>query len=159
MVTQTAEPASTREATERMVKILDSTYAKAYLERVFNSSQMNAAERTLLLSLLGYFEDFFDGTLGNWATEPVDLELSPDPKPFNSRYYPVPRINKETFRKDIKRLVEIGVLTPVQQSQRGTTVFIIPKKEGTVKFITDYHSINHKLVRKPYTLPIIFETM
>ena len=88
-----------------MVKILDSTYAKAYLEHVVNASHMNAEERTLLLSLMEDFEDLFGGTLGNWATKPVDLELKPDSKPFNSRYYLVPRINKETLRKEIKRLV------------------------------------------------------
>ena len=39
---QTAEQASTREATERMVKILDSIYSKADLEQVVaNASQMN----------------------------------------------------------------------------------------------------------------------
>ena len=70
----------------------------------------------------------FDGTLGDWYTEPVDLELNPDSKPFNSRYYPVHRINKETLRKELKSLVEIGVLTPVQQSQYGMTIFIIPMK-------------------------------
>ena len=37
VVMQTVEPASTWEATERMVKILDSTYAKAYLEHVVNA--------------------------------------------------------------------------------------------------------------------------
>ena len=72
--------------------------------------------------------DLFDGTLGDWATEPVDLELNPDPKPFNSRYYTVPRINKNFFEKELKRLVEIGVPTPVQQRKYGTPVFIIPKK-------------------------------
>ena len=80
-----------------MVKILDSTYAKVDLEHVVNASHVNAEERTLLLSLLEKFDDLFDGTLGDWYTEPVDLELKPDPRPFNSRYYPVPRINKETF--------------------------------------------------------------
>ena len=59
----------------------------------------------------------FDGTLGYWATEPVDLELKTGSKLFNSRYYTVPRINKETFRKDLKQLAGIGVLTTVQQSQ------------------------------------------
>ena len=40
---KTAEPDSTREATDLMVKILDSTYAKADLKQVANStSQMNA---------------------------------------------------------------------------------------------------------------------
>ena len=113
----------------------------------------------MLLSLLEDFESFFDRTLGDWATEPVGLELNPDSKPFNSRYYPVPRINKEKFRKEIKRLVEIGVPKLVQQSQYGTPVFIIPKKEGTVRFITEYHRLNHKLVRKPYPLPRIGDTM
>ena len=69
----TAEPNSTREATERMVKILEITYAKADLEQVVsNYSQLNGEERTLLLSLFEDFEDFFDGTSGNWATDPVE---------------------------------------------------------------------------------------
>ena len=105
------------------------------------------------------FEDLFDGTLGDWSTESVDLELNPYSRQFNSRYYPVPRINKEIFRNELKRLVEIGVLTPEHQSQYGTPVFIIPKKEGNVRFITDYRRLNQKLVRKPYPLPIIGETM
>ena len=95
VVMQTAEPASTREATERMVKIPDSTYEKADLEQVVNASQMNSEEITLLLILIEDFEELFDGTLGDWATDPVYLELNPDYKPFNSRDYMVPRINKD----------------------------------------------------------------
>ena len=78
-----------------MVKILHSTYVKSYLKKLAdNDSQLNAEERTLLLNLIQYFKDLFDGTLGDWVTEPVNLELNPDSKPFNSRYYPFPRINK-----------------------------------------------------------------
>ena len=40
----------------------------------------------------------------------------------------IPRINKENFRRDLKRLVEIGVLSPVQYSQYGTPVLTTPKK-------------------------------
>ena len=46
----------------------------------------------------------------------------------------------------------------VQQSQYGTPVFIIPKKEGTGRFITYYHRINQKWVRTPYILPRIGKT-
>ena len=105
---QTAEPSSTQYSTELMVKILDITYAKLDLKQVAdNATQLNAEERTLLLSLLKDFKYLFGVTLGDWATEYVDLEIKPGSKPFNSRYYPVPRINKEIFRKEIKRLVEI----------------------------------------------------
>ena len=53
VVTQTAEPASTREATERIVNILYDTYVKAYLKQVAdNANQLNAEERTMLLRIL-----------------------------------------------------------------------------------------------------------
>ena len=55
------------------------------------------------------------GTLGYWGTEPVDLDLNPGYKPFNNKYNPVPILNKETFRKGLKLLVKIRVLTLVQQ--------------------------------------------
>ena len=98
-----------------MAKILNSTYAKADLKKVANNkTQLNDEERTMLLSLLEYFEDLFDGNLGDWATEPFNLELNIYSKPFNSRYYMVPRINNGKFRKELKRLVEIVVLTLAQ---------------------------------------------
>ena len=52
----TAEPAYTREATDKMVKILDSTYAKEYLKQgADNENHLNSEEITQLLRLL---EDF-----------------------------------------------------------------------------------------------------
>ena len=153
-------PASRQKDTEIMFKIFNSTYVKAYLKQVANNvNQLNAEERAQLLILLEDFEDLFDGNLEDWATEPVNLDLKLGYKPFNSGYYPVHRINKEHFRKEIKRIVEIGMLNLEQQSQYSTPVFIIPNKEGNGRFVTDYLRLNHKLVRNPYTLPIIGDTM
>ena len=70
----------------------------------------------------------------------------------------VNRINKETFHKELKGLVKIWVLT-LLQSQYGTPIFIIPKKEGTVMLIIDYHRINKILVGNPYPLPRTGDTM
>ena len=66
----------------------------------------------MLLSFLEDFEDLFDCTLLEYSTETFDLDLKPGSRSFNIRYYLVPIINKETFRKELKRLVEIGVITP-----------------------------------------------
>ena len=74
---QTTEPVSTREANERLVKTLNDTYAKADLKQVtYNATQMNAEEITQLLSLLKGFEDLFNGTLGDWDTDTINLELN-----------------------------------------------------------------------------------
>ena len=57
---------------------------------------------------------------------------------FNIRYYPVPRINKDTYQKELQCLVEIVVLTTIPKCQYGTNIFIIPKKEGIVRVIKYY---------------------
>ena len=131
VVMQNAEPASTRAATDILVKIFNITYSKAFLKQVAdNTTQINDEEITQLLTILEGLEDFFDVILGDWYTEPIDLELNPGSKPYNSKYYLVPRISEEIFQKELKRLVKIGVLTTVQQSQYSTSVFIIPNREG-----------------------------
>ena len=95
IVIQTTEPVSTIEANEVLVKILDSTYSKADLKQVSdNTTHINAKERTQILRLVGDFKEFFYGTLGNWDTKPVNLELNPGSKPFNSKYYLLPILNK-----------------------------------------------------------------
>jgi Reverse transcriptase (RNA-dependent DNA polymerase). len=43
----------------------------------------------------------------------------------------------------------------VQDLEWGTPVFIIPKKDGTVHFITDNRKVNKLIKRKPYPLPRI----
>ena len=58
---------------------------------------MNAGERNQLLRILEYYGDLFDGTIGDWETDIVNMELHPDSKQFNSKYYPVSIINKEIF--------------------------------------------------------------
>ena len=65
VIIHTTEPASTREVTEILLKILNSTCAKADLKQVANNAtQLDSEERTQLRRLLKYFEDLFDGTIG-----------------------------------------------------------------------------------------------
>ena len=91
-----------------------------------SATQLNS--ENILLGLLNEFEDIFDVMLGKWSTEPIDNEQKPDSKTVNSQYYLVPRIKKENFQKEIKNLVEIVLLTPLQKSEKGMITFIIHKK-------------------------------
>eukprot|EP00804_Cyclotella_cryptica_P003901 CCRYP_015772-RA/>CCRYP_015772-RA protein AED:0.38 eAED:0.38 QI:0/0/0/1/0/0/3/0/296 len=47
----------------------------------------------------------FDGTLGDWNTDPVSLELKEGAKPYHGRPFPVPKIHKETIIKELNRLL------------------------------------------------------
>ena len=75
------------------------------------------------------------------------------------RYYLLPHINKETFLKELICLVDISVLTPVQQSKYGPPVFIIVNKEGTVGFLTKFRKSNKLIVQKSYPIPIVGDIM
>ena len=80
----TAEPVSTRESTQRLVKIIYSTYVKANIEQVADTANhLNIEERNQLLSLLKKVEDLYDITLRYWGKDPLDLELNPDSKLSN----------------------------------------------------------------------------
>jgi len=108
--TRAQEPQSTEEATQRMVRILDAKYEKADLQAVVkdNCSHLNPIQQGKLLELLTEFEPLFDGTLGDWRTEPVSFQLKEGVKPYHGRAFPVPRIHKETLMKEVQRQCELG---------------------------------------------------
>jgi hypothetical protein len=151
------EPASTREQTQRTVKILDAKYEKADLPAIVaqNCKHLNARQQQMLLKLLQDFEMLFDGTLGDWKTKPVGFQLKPDTTPFHGRAFPVPRIHLETLKKEVKRLVELGVLKRQADSEWASPTFIIPKKNKQVRFLSDFREVNKRIVRKPFPIPKI----
>ena len=66
--------------------------------------------------------------------------------------FPVPHIHKETLKKEIERLVSLGVLRKCSDSEWGAPTFIIPNKNGTVRFISDFRKLNAQLKCKPYPI-------
>ena len=61
----------------------------------------------------------------------------------NCKYDMVPRNKRSIFFKELKLLLKTGLLTPIEQSQYSTTVFMIPNKGRNVGFIIDYCRLNH----------------
>ena len=78
---------------------------------------MSPEEKTKLKCLLFKYEELFDGTLGTWNTEPVKLDLKPGAAPFCTHPYQIPRIHEETLRKEVERLIQLGVLKKCVDSE------------------------------------------
>ena len=155
------EPKSTAEMTDRAVRILDANYEKADLPAVVNDtcSHLSSADKQELLELLQKYETLFDGTLGEWKTKPVHFELKEGATPFHGRPYPVPQVHKAVMKKEVDRMVELGILKWEGESEWASPSFIIPKSNQTVRFITDFRELNKRLKRKPWPLPKITETL
>jgi hypothetical protein len=99
------KPQSMHKATQRVVHILDAKYEKADLQSVVsaNCTHLSLQDQNKLLELLIEFEELFDGTLGDWNTEPVSFELKESTKPYHDRPFPVPKSCKETTIKELNR--------------------------------------------------------
>jgi len=151
------EPISTELATQRAVKILDANYTKADFQVVLeeNCNHLNSVEKNKLLEVLKRFEHLFDGTLGNWKTKPVSFQLKDGATPYHGRAFPIPKVHKETILKEIRRLCDLGVLEWQPSSEWAAPSFIQPKKNKTVRFLTDFREVNKRLVRKPFPIPKI----
>ena len=98
----THKPQSMHEATQWLVHVLDSKYQKEELQSVVsaNCTHLNPQDQSKLLELLTEFEELFDGTLGDWNTEPVSFELKEGTKPYHGRPFPIPKSHKGTTMKE-----------------------------------------------------------
>ena len=144
------------EATSRATEILDADYSKTDIDNVVEEyDHLSPEEKGKLKCLLYKYEDLFDGTLGTWNTEPVKLDLKPNAAPFYTHPYQIPRVHEQTLRKEVERLIQLGVLKKCVDSEWGSPAFIIPKSDKTVRFVTDFRKLNSMIKRKPYPLPKI----
>jgi hypothetical protein len=62
---------------------------------------------------------------------------------------------KETIIKEVERLCQLGALERQSASEWASPSFIIPKKDKTVCFLSDFQEVNKRLVRKPFPIPNI----
>ena len=151
-----ADSATIDEATERLKTILDAKYQAADISQIAaNSSHLSHDEQTSLFKSLQKYKNLFDGTLGTWNDEEYQIELKPDAKPYHARAYPIPKMHKVTLKLEVQRLCNLGVLKKVNRSEWAAPTFVIPKKDGTVCFISDFRQLNLRIKRKPFPIPKI----
>ena len=146
-------------STCRMRRILYMNHKKVELYEVTTKKcqkHLTATERHALLQLLKKFKDLFDGTLCTCNTTPVDLELKDDAKPVCLQPYPVPKVPKTMFKKEVKRIVSFLVLEEANNSEWGAPSFAQPKaKTNHIVLLSDLRNLNRQLKSKPYPMPKI----
>ena len=136
--------------------MLDAKYERADLNEVVkNSVGLSDEQKNMLYGLLEKYEKLFRGELGTWEGSLVEIELKPGTKPFHSKAYRIPQALKPILKREVDRLQKIGVLMPNPNSEWAAPSFAIPKKDGTIRFISDFRQLNKVTKRKPFPLPHI----
>ena len=142
---------------ERIQNIVETKYCPADLLSIATEcTLLSKEEQEQLYKLLSRFEYLFDGTLGSWKTDPVELELKDEyEKPYHSRPYPVPHSQEQKLRDEVQRLIDYGVLRKVNRSEWGCPMFTILKPDGSLRSLADLRELNKRIKRKPFPLPKI----
>jgi hypothetical protein len=138
------------------VDIKSSKYEKVDTDYVAKQQKhLTPSQQIELANVLKNYKHLFSGKLGCYPGYQVHLELNDDAKPFHTRPYPVPENNKVVFKAELEHLVQVGILSRTGPSEWLSPIFIIPKKDGRVRWVSDFRALNKVIKRKVYTLPQI----
>ena len=138
-------------------KILDAKYELADLDKVVCACKhLTEDERLQLHALLHKYKHLFDdSTLGTWKNKPYNIKLKEGAKPYHSTPFPIPKVHERTLNIELERLVKLGVLKQINASKWAAPTFIISKKDGTVRFISNFCKLNKHVKCKPFPIPYI----
>jgi hypothetical protein len=82
------EPKSTLDAIKQVPQILDAKYNKADLQSIIRDNCRHLAKhQKKILHLLRKYEPHFDGTIGDWKTEPVSFQLKENSSPYHGQAF------------------------------------------------------------------------
>ncbi|KAG6611199.1 Pol Polyprotein [Phytophthora cinnamomi] len=139
-----------------MVEVAVSELVKALDPLIMIDGEMlSAAERVRVEHLVAAFSHVCSGCLGKINARPYVIPLKPGATPFACRPYPIPQVHLEATKREIYRLVKLGILFPNNDSEWASPAFVIPKKDGFVRLVCDYRRLNRLLLRSFYPLPVI----
>jgi len=79
-------------ATARTTRKLDAHYEAANIDQIISTCHnLNTKQKQQLRNLLEEFIDLFDGTLGSWKDQQINIELKENNKPYHAKVFVIPK--------------------------------------------------------------------
>ncbi len=143
--------------TAEKARILDAKYDRTSARDVAHQcTHLTGHDQTKIYHLLNQFPNLFSGKLGRYVRQNFSIKLKdPSVQPIFCNPYPIPLLHQPVFQKELQHLIDEKVLKRIDRSEWAFPTFLIPKKDGRVRWISDFRKLN-KLLRRPrYFLPSI----
>ena len=138
-------------------------------ERVVDSlrtDHLNDEERKSLRELCFDYQDVFylpGDRLSATNAARHTIQLEPGVSPINTRPYRLPESQKEEVDRQVKQLLEEGIIAK-SESPWNSPLLVVPKKPGPDgkekwRLVVDFRKLNEKTVGNAYPLPDITEIL
>ena len=141
----------------KLITVNDNNFIKTSPPKQFKQPKVMQLGSTQ--EVLKKFEDVFSRPFG---TLPGEIHIDTDPaiKPVITPPRRIPAALKEPLEKELKRLVELAVLEPVENPTPWvSSIAIETKKSGSLRICIDPRPLNKALMRETYQLPGIDELL
>lgn len=104
------------------------------------------------------YPELFSGKLGRFNLYEVNITLKEGSKPVFCKARPVAFALRDKVGNELARLVELGVLRPVDHAEYASPIVPVLKRDGSVRICADYSiTINKQLNIDQYPLPTVNE--
>ncbi|XP_058046928.1 uncharacterized protein LOC131202197 isoform X2 [Ahaetulla prasina] len=106
--------------------------------------------------LLKEFEDVFQDCLGKYVGTPISFNLDPQMAPIRLKARWVPFALKPKIDRELDKLVNQGILVPVDHAKWETPIVTSVKPDGSVWICADYKATLNKVLQKSaYPVPVV----
>ena len=104
--------------------------------------------------ILSHYPDVFEG-IGRFPGPPYSIQLDPSIPPKQIPCHPIPIHLKESFKQEIDKMLQAGVLKPVNEATPWINSFVLVEskdKSGNLKLhiYLDPTNLNKVIIREPY---------
>ncbi|KAG1206309.1 hypothetical protein G6F69_008927 [Rhizopus microsporus] len=109
-------------------------------------------------------EDFVDCFVENAGLGRVKgfthtIELLPNSKPVRSVPFRLTWEENDYLQKEIKEMLELGIIRPSKTGTFSSPCFFVKKKDGSRRIVIDYRNLNRITVPSAHPLPLISELL
>lgn len=66
---------------------------------------------------------------------------------------------KEIVKEELQKLLKVGFIYPISNSQRVSSLVIVPKKNGKWRICVDYRELNKATLKDHFPLPFIDQVL
>lgn len=109
---------------------------------------------TNLRSLLEEFSDLFRDELGHCKKFKAQLYLNSNAVPIFRKARPLPFATRDLVEGELNRLINLGILEPIEYSEWASPIVCVRKPNGTVRICADFSTgLNKSLNVQNYPLP------
>ena len=135
-----------------------SLFGRNWLERIkldWSAININAIQQSSSLNqLLQEYSSLFRDELGTLKNAAAKISVPPGTQPRFFKAHQVPYALKSKVEKELDRLQEQGIITPVQFSDWAAPIVPVIKSDGSIRLCGDYKvTINQASKLDTYPLP------